>query len=129
MLRPSAQGTLCENKRRKTRTEPSQQKKARAPVYACMLKTNCYQVEPLPADVFKKDQTQLARDLMLKEAQIEYLISLLPGLDRREMDQEEKIRQLEEELKAAEIQRKEALKEKEAALARLDSVIVSVKRP
>ena len=39
------------------------------------------------------------------------------------------IRQLEEELKLAEEQRKEAMKDKEAVLARLENVIRSVKRP
>jgi len=67
--------------------------------------------------------------MIVKEAQIEYLISALPGLDNSEKDQEERIRQLEEELKAAEVRRREALREKEEILKRLDAVIVSVKRP
>jgi mediator of RNA polymerase II transcription subunit 21 len=71
----------------------------------------------------------LAQDLILKEQQIEYLISVLPGLENSEKDQEQTIRQLEEELKTAETLRKEAVKEKEAVLARLNDVIRSVKRP
>jgi mediator of RNA polymerase II transcription subunit 21 len=71
----------------------------------------------------------LAQDLILKEQQIEYLISSLPGLDNSEEDQEKLIRQLEEELKVAEEKRKEAVKEKEEVLAKLDEVIRSVKRP
>jgi len=67
--------------------------------------------------------------MIVKEAQIEYLISALPGLDNSEKDQEERIRQLEEELKATEVRRREALREKEEILKRLDAVIVSVKRP
>jgi len=86
-------------------------------------------VLPLPADVFKADQKTLVRDMIVKEAQIEYLISALPGLDNSEKDQEERIRQLEEELKATEVRRREALREKEEILKRLDAVIVSVKRP
>jgi mediator of RNA polymerase II transcription subunit 21 len=39
------------------------------------------------------------------------------------------IRELEEELKVAEARRKEAVVEKQAVLARLESVIRSVKRP
>jgi mediator of RNA polymerase II transcription subunit 21 len=50
-------------------------------------------------------------------------------LDNSEKDQEDTIRQLEEELMAAEKKRKEAVKEKDAVLARLESVIRSVKRP
>jgi mediator of RNA polymerase II transcription subunit 21 len=67
--------------------------------------------------------------LILKEQQIEYLISVLPGLENSEKDQERMIRQLEEELKVAEEKRKEAVKEKEDVLARLEGVIRSVKRP
>jgi mediator of RNA polymerase II transcription subunit 21 len=67
--------------------------------------------------------------LIFKEQQIEYLISVLPGLENSEKYQEQMIRQLEEELKLAEEQRKEAMKGKEAVLARLENVIRSVKRP
>jgi mediator of RNA polymerase II transcription subunit 21 len=91
--------------------------------------TNSLPVDPYPADVFKAGQRELAQDLILKEQQIEFLISVLPGLENSEKDQEQMIKQLEEELKAAEEQRKEAVKEKEAVLARLESVIRSVKRP
>jgi mediator of RNA polymerase II transcription subunit 21 len=67
--------------------------------------------------------------LILKEQQIEYLISILPGLENNEKDQEQMIKQLEEELVIAEEERKAAVKEKEAVLARLDNVLRSVKRP
>lgn len=86
-------------------------------------------VDPYPADVFKDGQKELAQDLILKEQQIEYLISILPGLENNEKDQEQTIRQLEEELKIAEEERKSAVKEKEVVLARLDTVLRSVKRP
>jgi mediator of RNA polymerase II transcription subunit 21 len=88
-----------------------------------------YTVEPLPAEVFKAGQLELAQDLILKEQQIEYLISVLPGLDNSEKDQEQMIKQLEEELQVAEEERKVAVKEKEVVLAKLESVIRSVKRP
>jgi mediator of RNA polymerase II transcription subunit 21 len=87
------------------------------------------QVEPLPADQFRADQRQLARDMIEKEQMIEGLITLLPGLKNNEQDQERRIRQLEEELKIAEEERKQAVKGKEEVLARLDAVIRSVKRP
>jgi mediator of RNA polymerase II transcription subunit 21 len=86
-------------------------------------------VDPYPADVFKAGQKELAQDLILKEQQIEYLISVLPGLENSEKDQEQTIRRLEEELKEAEARRMEAVKEKEAILAKLEVVIRSVKRP
>lgn len=86
-------------------------------------------VTPYPAEVFKDGQRELAQDLILKEQQIEFLISSLPGLGNSEKDQEQVIKQLEEELKVAEEERKQAVKEKEVVLARLEEVIRSVKRP
>ncbi|PMD23369.1 mediator complex, subunit Med21/Med9 [Hyaloscypha hepaticicola] len=86
-------------------------------------------VDPFPADVFKDGQKELATDLILKEQQIEYLISILPGLENNEKDQEQMIKHLEEELIIAEEERKAAVKEKEAVLARLDNVLRSLKRP
>ncbi|TVY87846.1 Mediator of RNA polymerase II transcription subunit [Lachnellula willkommii] len=86
-------------------------------------------IEPVSADEFKAGQKELAQDLIMKEQQIELLISVLPGLDNSETDQERMIRQLEDELKVAEEKRREAVKEKEEVLARLEGVIRSVKRP
>jgi len=87
------------------------------------------EVDPYRADVFKAGQCELAQDLIIKEQQIEYLISVLPGLENSEKDQEQTIRQLEEELKVAEERRREAVKEKEVVLAKLENVIRGVKRP
>lgn len=86
-------------------------------------------MEPYSPEVFKTGQRELARDLILKEQQIEYLISKLPGLDHSEQDQEQRILKLEEELKEAEEKRKIAVKEKEVILAKLEKVIKSIKRP
>ena len=86
-------------------------------------------VEPLPADEFQAGQLELARDLIIKEQQIEYLISSLPGLDNSEKDQEQSIKDLEDELKVAETQRLDAVKEKDEVLSKLDQVLRSVRRP
>ena len=88
-----------------------------------------FQVDPLPAEDFQAGLSELSRDLITKEQQIEYLISMLPGLQNSEEDQEKSIRELEEDLKAAEAQRQEALKEKDEILAELDRVIQSIRRP
>lgn len=56
------------------------------------------------------------------------LISSLPGLDSSEGDQERYIKELEEELKAAEALRQDAAKEKDEMLAKLDRVIQNVRR-
>ncbi|KAI1430241.1 mediator of RNA polymerase II transcription subunit 21 [Xylaria sp. FL1777] len=87
------------------------------------------EVDPHPEDVFRAAQVELAQDLITKEQQIELLISILPGLDNSEQDQERNIRELEEELKVAEAQRQEAIKEREETLAKLDTVIRSIRRP
>lgn len=86
-------------------------------------------VDPLPPDEFRAGLLELSRDLIIREQQIEVLISSLPGLDNSERDQERYIKELEDDLKAAEAQRQEALKEKDQILAELDSVIRSVRRP
>ncbi|KAI3318646.1 mediator of RNA polymerase II transcription subunit 21 [Xylariaceae sp. AK1471] len=87
------------------------------------------EVDPHPEDVFRAAQVELAQDLITKEQQIELLISILPGLDNSEQDQERNIRELEEELKVAEAQRQEAIKERTETLAKLDTVIRSIRRP
>ena len=86
--------------------------------------------EPRPDSphTFALRQHELARDLLLKEAQIEVLIERLPGIDRSEEEQEARLRALEGELQAAERERRAAVAERERVLARLDEVIRSVKR-
>ncbi|KAJ3526029.1 hypothetical protein NM208_g9214 [Fusarium decemcellulare] len=86
-------------------------------------------VDSLPPEEFRAGMVELSQDLILKEQQIEVLISSLPGLDNSEMDQERYIKELEEDLKVAEAQRQEAIKEKDQILAELDSVIRSIRRP
>lgn len=95
----------------------------------CACQAHQFLVDPLPPDEFRAGMVELSRDLILKEQQIEVLISSLPGLDNSEQDQERYIKDLEEDLKAAEAQRQEALKEKDQILAELDSVIRSIRRP
>ncbi|KAF4460964.1 mediator-rna polymerase ii transcription subunit 21 [Fusarium albosuccineum] len=87
------------------------------------------EVDSLPPEEFRAGMVELSQDLILKEQQIEVLISSLPGLDNSEMDQERYIKELEEDLKVAEAQRQEAIKEKDQILAELDSVIRSIRRP
>lgn len=86
-------------------------------------------MDPLPADEFKEGLAELSRDLIITEQQIEVLISSLPGLDSSEVDQERYIQELEDELKVAEAQRQDAIKEKDQILGKLDEVISSIRRP
>lgn len=86
-------------------------------------------VDPLPRDEFQAGLLELSRDLVVKEQQIEILISSLPGLESTEEDQERYIRELEEEVRVAEMQRLGALKAKDEVLARLDAAVRGVRRP
>ncbi|KAH7031322.1 mediator complex, subunit Med21 [Microdochium trichocladiopsis] len=87
------------------------------------------EIDPHPSDSFNASQLELARDLITKEQQIEYLISILPGLLNSEQDQDRTIKELEEELKVAEAQRQDAVREKEVTMKKLDEVIRSIRRP
>jgi mediator of RNA polymerase II transcription subunit 21 len=87
------------------------------------------EVETLDPETFHAGQLELARDLITKEQQIEYLVSTLPGLDNSERDQLQMIRDLEEEILAAEAQRMEAVKERDEVLGRLDGILGVGRRP
>jgi len=65
---------------------------------------------------------------VLKEQQIEYLISVLPGIGTSQREQEERLKVLEAELRVAEEERAKAVREKEEVLERLDRVIRGVRR-
>lgn len=86
-------------------------------------------VDSLPTDDFRAGLSELSHDLITKEQQIEVLISMLPGLQNSEKDQERYIKELEDDLKTAEAQRQEALKERDQILAELDDVIRRIRRP
>lgn len=58
--------------------------------------------------------------------EIEYLIDMLPGLEKSEESQVKRIRQLEEELRVVEGERKGAVEEREKWLGRLEEVIARV---
>lgn len=87
------------------------------------------EILPIAHDEFKAGQQELARDLVLKEQQIEFIISSLPGLENNAEAQERSIRELEEELRTAEAQRQTAMREMNAVKEKLDQVIRGTKRP
>ncbi|KAJ9636747.1 Mediator of RNA polymerase II transcription subunit 21 [Coniosporium tulheliwenetii] len=84
---------------------------------------------PRPPAVFASTLRELARDLIVKEQQIEALIASLPGIGTSEKEQVERIAELERQLREVEEERKEAVREKREVLRRLDSAIVGVKIP
>lgn len=65
----------------------------------------------------------------MKVQQIEMIISTLPGLENNAQDQERYIRELEEELRVAEAQRQDAIRDMNVVQERLDQVVRGTMRP
>ena len=86
-------------------------------------------VRPLRPDsptTFAANQLQLVQDLIIKEQQIEYLISVLPGIGTSEKEQELRICSLEKELRQMQEQRKQRRKQMRATVKELENVIMGV---
>jgi mediator of RNA polymerase II transcription subunit 21 len=77
---------------------------------------------------FGNRQRELARDLIVKEQQIEYLISRLPGIGSSEAEQESRIRELEAELRAVENERERKARELKRLGKKLDKVLGTVEK-
>ncbi|KAJ5845730.1 hypothetical protein N7534_009399 [Penicillium rubens] len=75
---------------------------------------------------FASRQRELARDLIIKEQQIEYLISVLPGIGASEAEQEARIRELETELRGVEKERAAKVRELKKLRTRLEDVLGAV---
>ncbi|KAL4879097.1 mediator complex, subunit Med21 [Aspergillus karnatakaensis] len=75
---------------------------------------------------FAARQRELARDLVIKEQQIEYLISVLPGIGSSEAEQERRIRELEGELRSVEAEREKRVRELRVLRKRVEGVLGAV---
>lgn len=64
--------------------------------------------------------------MIIKEQQIEYLISVLPGISTSEAEQESRIRELETELRGVETERAEKVRELKKLRTRLENVLGAV---
>lgn len=82
--------------------------------------------EPDSPRTFASRQRELARDLVLKEQQIEYLVSVLPGVGASEVEQEGRIRELEGELRGVEVERGVKMRELRGLRRRLEGVLGAV---
>ncbi|KAJ5645275.1 Mediator complex subunit Med21 [Penicillium longicatenatum] len=82
--------------------------------------------QPDSPRTFASRQRELARDLIIKEQQIEYLISVLPGIGASETEQETRIRELEVQLRDVEREREVKIEELRGLKKRLESVLGAV---
>ncbi|CAL8575847.1 hypothetical protein XPA_001748 [Xanthoria parietina] len=89
--------------------------------------TNPHQRPDTPTS-FAGAQRELASDLVEKVKEIEGLTGMLPGLEKSEESQVARLRELEEELRMAENERKAAVSERAECLERLEGVIGRVGR-
>lgn len=81
---------------------------------------------PVPdtPEVFEQNQRELAQAIVVLEQQMEVLINSLPGLERSEGEQMERMRQLEAELRDVEAERAKAERVREDLIKGLEEVIV-----
>jgi mediator of RNA polymerase II transcription subunit 21 len=86
------------------------------------------QPEHISPEQFQEDIKEFARDIVLKQQQMEALIANLPGLNVSEEQQVERMKQLEKELEGLEGERLEAVKEKELLLKKVEEKIMGVGR-
>jgi mediator of RNA polymerase II transcription subunit 21 len=86
------------------------------------------QPENVSPEQFQEDIKEFARDIVLKQQQMEALIANLPGLNVSEKQQVERMKQLEKELEGLEGERLEAVKEKEVLLKKVEEKIMGVGR-
>lgn len=77
---------------------------------------------------FASAQRELAQDLLLKTKQIEYLISVLPGVENSQEKQEARITELDAELRGALEERKKSEVERELWLEKVDGIIGGIRR-
>tara|TARA_R110002003_G_scaffold105_3_gene8743 strand:+ start:14986 stop:15519 length:534 start_codon:yes stop_codon:yes gene_type:complete len=101
-----------------TSTNPSQPTQPTQPAHP----------EPVSPEQFQDDIKEFARDVVLKQQQVEALIANLPGLNVSEEQQIERMKQLERELEELETERAQAVKEKEVLLRKVEDKIMGVGR-
>lgn len=80
------------------------------------------QPTPDPPAVFTSSLKELARDLVLKEQQIEFLVRVLPGIGTSEQQQTERIRVLEDEMRVVIAARQDAERRRDEAVGRVEEL-------
>lgn len=106
--------TAAENQATQNPAEPSQS----AP-----------KIPALPTqEEFQSTIKEFARDMVLKQQQIEYLIANLPGVNTSEEEQMARMKQLETQLEELEEERLQAVEEKKRLLNKVEEKIMGVGR-
>jgi mediator of RNA polymerase II transcription subunit 21 len=77
---------------------------------------------------FEAVLVELAQDLIVKQQQIEFLIDTLPGLGNSQASQEERIRDLELELREVEMERKKWVSVQEGLVGKVEGKIKGIRR-
>ena len=75
---------------------------------------------------FAASQRELAQDLVIKAAQIEELISVMPGINTKEEEQEAKIQELAGQLREMEGLKKARRREMKQLVEKLDHVVMGI---
>jgi mediator of RNA polymerase II transcription subunit 21 len=83
---------------------------------------------PDPPGLFEARCQELAQDIVVKEQQVEALIASLPGIGVSSGMQEGRIRELEGELVRLEVEHRRAEKERDGVRARVEVVLMGVRR-
>lgn len=84
--------------------------------------------KPVSPDQFQEDIKEFARDMVIKQQQIEALVANLPGLNVSEEQQVERMQQLETQLELLEAERVQAVKDKQVLLTKVEDKIMQVGR-
>jgi hypothetical protein len=83
-----------------------------------------HQPERDPPETFKANGRELAHDIVAQVKQIEALIQALPGLDKTEEEQMERVAALEETLREVETRHRQVLADREALQSRTEALIL-----
>ncbi|KAI5288656.1 RNA polymerase II mediator complex subunit [Ascosphaera aggregata] len=84
--------------------------------------------QPDPPHLFQRRMRELARDLILKEQQFEYLVGMLPGAERSEDEQVRRIKELGEELRGVEWERTRKREELRVLREKVEGLLGAVDR-
>jgi mediator of RNA polymerase II transcription subunit 21 len=109
-------------------TQPTQTTQATQPTQSATQPSSATQssTQADPWVPFKADIDELSQDIVTKEQQLEYLVEHLPGIGTSERAQVERMKELEKELEAVEVERKGVAGEKGGMVRVLEGLVSGV---